>query len=63
MGGAGGAGANKVTAVEGNAPKRVVIVIASKMKAWRDSAAYEEARIIGDQYATLRSYAIDGLSS
>ena len=65
IGGSGGAGANKVTAVEGDPPKRVVIQVwdnLEKMKAWRDGAAYQEARKIGDKYATFRSYAIEGVS-
>ena len=64
IGGAGGAGANKVTAVEGDAPKRVVIQVwdsLEKMQGWRNSADYKEARKIGDKYATFRSYAVDGL--
>ena len=64
IGGAGGAGANMVTAVEGDAPKRAVIQVwdsVDKMKAWRTSAAYLEARKIGDKYATFRSYVIDGV--
>jgi hypothetical protein len=32
---------------------------ASRVKAWRDGAAYKEVRKIGDKY---RSYAIDGVS-
>jgi uncharacterized protein (DUF1330 family) len=65
IGGAGGAGAKQVTAVEGEPPKRVVIQVwdsLEKMRAWRDSADYKEARKIGDKYATFRSYAVDGLS-
>ena len=65
IGGAGGAGAGKVTAVEGEPPKRVAIQTwdsLEKLKAWRSSAAYMEARKIGDKYATFRSYAVDGLA-
>ena len=65
IGGAGGAGAGKVTAVEGEPPKRVVIQTwdsLDKMKAWRSGAAYIELRKIGDKYATFRSYAVDGLA-
>jgi uncharacterized protein (DUF1330 family) len=63
-GGAGGAGAKFVTQVEGQPPKRVVIQVwdsLQKMQAWRNSADYQEARKIGDQYAKFRSYAVDGL--
>ena len=65
IGGAGGAGANKVTAVEGDPPKRVVIQVwdsLEKMQAWRNGADYKAARVIGDKYATFRSYAVDGLA-
>jgi uncharacterized protein (DUF1330 family) len=65
IGGAGGFGANQVTAVEGDAPKRVVIQVwdsLEKMQAWRNSAAYKEARVIGDKLAKFRSYAVDGLA-
>ena len=65
IGGTGGAGANTVTAVEGDPPKRAVIQVwdnLDKMKAWRASAAYLEARKIGDKYATFRSYTVDGVA-
>ncbi|AMN44192.1 DUF1330 domain-containing protein [Rhodoplanes sp. Z2-YC6860] len=64
IGGAGGAGASKVIAVEGDPPKRAVIQIwdsLEKMQAWRNGADYKEARKIGDKYATFRSYVIEGL--
>lgn len=64
IGGAEGAGAGKVTEVEGAAPKRVVIQIwdsMEKLQAWRNGADYKEARKIGDKYAKFRSYAVDGL--
>src|SRR5450759_3483610 len=65
IGGAGGAGAGKVTAVEGTSPKRVVIQVwdsLEKLQAWRNSADYKEARKIGDKYAKFRSFAVDGLA-
>ena len=64
IGGAGGAGAGKVTAVEGEPPKRVVIQVwdsLEKLQAWRNSADYKEARQIGDKYAKFRAFAVDGL--
>lgn len=64
IGGAGGAGAGKVTEVEGATPKRVVIQVwdsLEKLQAWRNGADYKEARKIGDKYAKFRSYAVDGL--
>src|SRR5450759_2684914 len=65
IGGAGGAGAGKVTAVEGTSPKRVVMQVwdsLEKLQAWRNSADYKEARKIGDKYAKFRSFAVDGLA-
>jgi heme-degrading monooxygenase HmoA len=32
-----------------------------QLQAWRNSAAFKEARKIGDKYATFRSFAIEGL--
>lgn len=62
-GGSGGFGAKRVTPLDGEAPKRVVILrwdSLDKLKAWHDSAAYKEARKVGDKYATFRTYAVDG---
>ena len=64
IGGAGGAGASKVIAVEGEPPKRAVLQIwdsLEKMQAWRNGADYKEARMIGDKYATFRSYVVEGM--
>jgi uncharacterized protein (DUF1330 family) len=63
-GGAGGAGAKFITPIEGQSPRRVVILMwdsLKQMQAWRNSPGYQEARKIGDQYAKFRSYAVDGL--
>ena len=65
LGGAAGAGANRITPVEGEAPKRVSITVwdnAEKMQAWRNGADYKAMRQIGDKYATFRSYAVDGIA-
>jgi uncharacterized protein (DUF1330 family) len=66
--GAGGkflAAGQKVTALEGDPPKtRVTIQVwdsMEKMKAAFDSAAYKEARQIGDKYAKFRAFAVEGL--
>src|SRR6185312_15747445 len=62
-GGICGNGAKRVTPLDGEAPKRVIILrwdSLDKLKAWHDSAAYKEARKIGDKYATFRTYAVDG---
>jgi uncharacterized protein (DUF1330 family) len=63
IGGAGGAG-GKVTAFDGEAPKRAVVVQfdgMDKIEAWRNDPDYKELRKIGAKYATFRSFAIDGL--
>ena len=47
IGGAGGAGAKPVTALDGEAPKRVVVQVwdnMDKMKAWRANPEYVELR-------------------
>jgi len=59
------AAGQKVTAIEGEPPKpRVAVLVWDSMEqiqAWRNSAAYKENRAIGDKYAKLRSFAIEGL--
>ncbi len=62
----GGAGSSvgKVTALEGDPPKRVVVQLwdsVDQLKAWRASPEYEEIRKIGEQYAKFRSFAVDSL--
>ena len=58
------AAGQKVTALEGPAPKRAVVQVwdsVEKIQAWRNSADYKENRKIGDKYAKFRAYAIEGL--
>ena len=58
------AAGQKVTAFEGNAPKRAVVQVwdsVEKIQAWRDTAEFKENRKIGDKYAKFRAYAIEGL--
>jgi uncharacterized protein (DUF1330 family) len=54
-----------VTAIEGAAPKRRVVVVVwrslDEILAWRDSPQYKEDRKIGDKYATFRIFAVEGL--
>ena len=64
IGGAGGAGAGKVTAFDGEAPKRVVVQVwdsMEKIQAWRANPEFVALRKIGDQYAKFRSFAVEGL--
>ena len=57
--------AGKATPLEGEPPKTRIVVIAfdslEKIQAWRSSAAFKEARKIGDKYAKYRSYALEGV--
>ena len=61
IGGAGGAGAKPVVTIEGPAPKRVVIQgwdSIDQLKNWYNSADYQAALKVGQQYATFRRFAI-----
>ena len=61
--GAAGSGA-QVIAVDGEAPTRVVIYqypSVDAVRAWRNDPAYEQVRKIGEQYATYRTFAIEGV--
>jgi uncharacterized protein (DUF1330 family) len=63
IGGAGGAGAKPIHAVEGTPPKRVAIQVwesVEAMKKWYDSPEYQEALKIGHKYAKFRRYAVEG---
>ena len=63
IGGAGGANAKPITAIEGTPPKRVAIQQWESLEAlnkWYTSADYQEALKIGQKYATFRRYAIEG---
>jgi uncharacterized protein (DUF1330 family) len=64
IGGAGGANAAKLTALDGNAPKRAVVQVwdsMEKIQAWRDTPEWKELRKTGEKYAKFRSFAIEGL--
>ena len=63
IGGIGGAGANPITTLEGTPPKRVVIQAwdsLDQLKSWFNSPGYQEARKVGNKYATFRRFAIEG---
>ena len=63
IGGAAGAGAKPITAVEGTPPKRVAIQQWESLEAmnkWYKGADYQEALKIGQKYATFRRYAVEG---
>jgi uncharacterized protein (DUF1330 family) len=60
------AGSQKVTSLEGTPPKsRVTIQVWDSLEqaqAWRKSAEYKAARLIGDKYATYRAFAVEGVA-
>jgi uncharacterized protein (DUF1330 family) len=65
IGGAAGVGAGKVTAFDGEAPKRVIVQLwdnMEKINAWRADPAYVALRKIGDKYAKFHSFAVDGVA-
>jgi uncharacterized protein (DUF1330 family) len=62
---AGSGGANiKITTLEGDPPQRATIQVWDSMEqlmAWRNDPEFQELRKIGNQYATYRSFAMEGL--
>jgi len=61
----GGAAAtgSQVVAIDGDAPKRVVIYMYPSMEAlqaWRNDPAYVQVRRVGEQYATYHTFAVEG---
>jgi uncharacterized protein (DUF1330 family) len=65
IGGVAGAGAGKVTAFEGEAPKRATLQVWDSMEqyqAYRNSSAFKEVRQIGDKYAKFHTFSIDGVT-
>jgi uncharacterized protein (DUF1330 family) len=62
---AGGSAAtgSQVVAVDGNAPKRVVIYMYPNMEAlwaWRNDPAYAKVRAVGERYAKYNTFAVEG---
>lgn len=65
VGGSAATTGGKVTAFDGDGPKRVVVQVwdsMDKIKAWRANPEYIEHRKVGEKYAKFRSYAVDGLA-
>jgi uncharacterized protein (DUF1330 family) len=63
IGGVAGAGAGKVTAFDGEAPKRTTLQVWDSLEqyqAYRNLPAFKEARQIGEKYAKFRTFAIEG---
>ena len=63
VGGTAATSGGKVTAFDGDAPKRVVVQVwdsMDKIKAWRANPEYIELRKnVGEKYAKFRSFAVD----
>jgi len=65
IGGLAGAGAGKVTAFDGEAPKRTTVQVWDSMEqyqAYRSLPAFKEARQIGEKYAKFDTFAVEGVS-
>jgi uncharacterized protein (DUF1330 family) len=63
IGGDGATGAKAVTAIEGEPPKRVVVMVWDNMEqihAWWANPEYLALRKVVDQYTTFRSFAVEG---
>jgi uncharacterized protein (DUF1330 family) len=60
----GAASGAQVTAVDGEAPKRVIIYMYPSMEAllaWRNDPAYADVRRVGEKYATYHTFAVEGV--
>jgi len=59
------AAGQNITAIEGTPPKSRVAIVEwqsiEQLNAYRKSAAFADARKIGDKYAKVRSFAIEGM--
>jgi uncharacterized protein (DUF1330 family) len=65
IGGVAGVGAGKLTAFDGEAPKRVAVQAWDSMEqyqAYRNSAGFKQIRAVGDKYAKFRTFAVDGVA-
>ena len=54
---------SQVVAIDGEAPKRVVIYTYPSMEAlqaWRNDPAYVQVRAIGERYAKYHTFAVEG---
>ena len=63
IGGAGAAGAKAVTQIEGEPPKRVVVMVWDNMQQiqdWWGNPEYVALRKVVDKYARFRSFAVEG---
>jgi uncharacterized protein (DUF1330 family) len=63
IGGVGATGAKAVTQIEGEPPKRVVVMVWDNMqqiKNWWGNSEYLALRKVVDKYAKFRSFAVEG---
>jgi uncharacterized protein (DUF1330 family) len=63
IGGVGANGASELTRIEGEPPKRVILMAWDNMDqvhSWWSNADYAALRKIVDKYATFRSFAVEG---
>ena len=63
IGGVGATGAKAVTQIEGEPPKRVVVMVWDNMqqiKNWWGNSEYVALRKVVDKYAKFRSFAVEG---
>jgi uncharacterized protein (DUF1330 family) len=61
--GGSGATTGKVTAFDGEPPKRAVVILwesMEKIQAWRSNPEFVELRKVGAKYAKFRTYAVEG---
>jgi uncharacterized protein (DUF1330 family) len=59
------AAGQEIAQIEGAPPKRRVVIVKwdslEQLQAWRNSEQYMEDRKIGDKYAKIRAFAVEGL--
>ncbi|MGP0092988.1 MAG: DUF1330 domain-containing protein [Xanthobacteraceae bacterium] len=61
----GAAAGGKVTAFDGDPPKRVAVLVwdsIEKIQAWRDNPEYIELRKVGGKYAKFHSFSVEGVA-
>jgi uncharacterized protein (DUF1330 family) len=59
------AGGSKITAVEGEPPKRFSVTVwdgVEKIQAWRNSATFKDLLPMREKLAKFRSFAVEGVS-
>jgi uncharacterized protein (DUF1330 family) len=65
LGGVGGVGAGKVTAFDGDAPKRVTVQAWDSLEqyqSYRNLPAFKALRATGEKYAKFHTFSVDGVA-